>query len=126
METKAIEAVTNIGSFFKKGWGVVSKTTSETATKIGNSQFGNTVKNGMGKAVDVTIAGAKVGLEKTKEYGGKIADGAVALGSKTADLTKKGYENTKQMISKGMEDRKKNDYFGGGTENRTPPPGDNN
>lgn len=81
----------NVGSFFKKGWGVVSSTTKETATKIGNTKVGQSVKTGFNKAADATVAGVKVGYEKSKEFGTKVAAKTVEVGGKVKNSVVLGF-----------------------------------
>jgi hypothetical protein len=111
-ETKKIAS--DIGSFIKKGWFTVSKATTETAAKVGQSQFGQSVKTNLGKAADVTKAGIMVGVEKSKVLGGKIAevsvkakDNIVVGYEKTAEATKKMINNT----NKSSDEKKTKEYF---------------
>ena len=77
IEANTKKIANDIGSFLKKGWGVVSKNTQETASKIKESKFGQTVSIGVDKAAEATKTGFKVGVEKSKVIGTKIAEQAV-------------------------------------------------
>lgn len=91
LEQKAKDTFSNIGGMFKKGWGFVAKNTSETAGKISQSSFGQSVKTNFSKAAEVTKTGVVAGFEKTKEFGGKVADKTVAIGHIVKDNVKTGY-----------------------------------
>lgn len=91
MEQKAKASLNNIGGMFKKGWGFVAKGTVETAGKISQSGFGQSVKTNFSKAAEVTKTGVIAGFEKTKEFGGKVADKSVALGHVVKEGVKTGF-----------------------------------
>lgn len=91
LEQKAKASLNNIGGMFKKGWGFVAKGTVETAGKISQSGFGQSVKTNFSKAAEVTKTGVIAGFEKTKEFGGKVADKSVALGHVVKEGVKTGF-----------------------------------
>lgn len=77
-EAKTKEIAGSIGGFFKSGFGFMKKSTASIAEKFNNSG----VKESLGKAADAAKGGIMTAYDKSKEFGGKIADTAVEVGGK--------------------------------------------